>query len=323
MPLYQRGSKGAEVERIQARLKELGHYRGPLDSDFGGGTEAAVKLFQRAQGLTADGKVGAKTWQRLFGEQTPPAPAITARPLLYRCLALTGAFETSSPVPDCFAALSGDFDGQGISFGALQWCLGQGSLQPLLLEMDRSHPELLQDIFDNRCAELRAVLREERNEQLEWARQIQDRRKFGLYEPWRGMFKTLGRQEAFQQIEMKAAETLFQAALTLCKEYGVRSERAAALLFDIKTQNGSIKPVTKTRIERDFAKIDPSLDANSKEVARLRIIANRRSEAANPRWVEDVRRRKLTIANGEGTVHGSRYDLDDQYGIRLTPFATG
>jgi hypothetical protein len=39
-------------------------------------------------------------------------------------------------------------------------------------------------------------------------------------------------------------------------------------------------------------------------VARLRIFANRRAEAANPKWVEDVRMRKLTIANGQGTAAG-------------------
>jgi hypothetical protein len=46
-------------------------------------------------------------------------------------------------------------------------------------------------------------------------------------------------------------------------------------------------------------------------------VTNRRAEAANPKWVEDVRTRKLTIADGEGTVHGRVYDLQEQYGIGL------
>lgn len=56
--LYQRGSKGPEVSRIQGRLKELGYYRGLVDGDFGGGTESAIKAFQEAEGLTVDGVVG-------------------------------------------------------------------------------------------------------------------------------------------------------------------------------------------------------------------------------------------------------------------------
>jgi hypothetical protein len=44
-------------------------------------------------------------------------------------LSITGGFETTG---DPFAAVAGDFDGQGISCGVLQWNVGQGSLQPLV-----------------------------------------------------------------------------------------------------------------------------------------------------------------------------------------------
>jgi hypothetical protein len=180
--------------------------------------------------------------------------------------------------------------------------------------MNEKHPNELEAIFGDRLSELRAMLEEDREDQLAWSRRIQDPIKFRLNEPWRGMFKTLGRSDAFQGVQVAAADHLFQDAQKLCREYGVRSERAVALLFDIKTQNGSIGGVVRAQIERDFA----ALGAGAGEEARLRIIANRRAEAAKPQWVEDVRRRKLTIANGKGTVHGSQYDLEEQYGIRLT-----
>lgn len=45
-------------------------------------------------------------------------------------LNITGSFEGGRG----FANVTGNFDGQGISLGLLQQCLGQGSLQPLLLE---------------------------------------------------------------------------------------------------------------------------------------------------------------------------------------------
>jgi hypothetical protein len=317
MPVYRLGSKGPEVERIQTRLKELGYYRGPLDGDFGGGTESAVKAFQKAKGLTPDGIVGPQTWKRLFPAEDIPPPVLLKKPLAYRSLALTGAFETRAPIPECFAGLSGDFDGQGMSFGALQWNLGQGTLQPLLQEMDRAHPEILREIFAEHYPVLRAMLRAEREEQLTWARSIQDVRRYVISEPWRGLFKTLGRREEFQDIQVKTAGRIYQSALALCKEYGVRSERALALMFDIKVQNGSISPLVKAQIERDFKQLEPSGDWENDEVARLRIVANRRAEAAKPEWIEDVRRRKLTIANGEGTVHGRHYNLEEQYGIRL------
>jgi putative peptidoglycan binding protein len=316
MAAYRRGAKGEEVSRIQARLGELGVYRGPVDGDFGGGTESAVRAFQQARRLDVDGVVGPETWKVLFDGATIVPPAILAEPLSYRSLALTGAFETNAGPPDCFAGLSGDFDGQGVSFGVCQWNLGQGSLQPLLTSMDRQHPAVVDEVFGPHAAEFRAMLTSSPDEQLTWARSIQNQRSV-ISEPWRGLFKTLGRRTEFHAIEVEAAGTLYQDALALCHTYGVTSQRAVALMFDIKVQNGSIGATTRAQIERDFRALDPNQP--EAEVERLRVIANRRAEAANPRWVADVRERKLTIANGVGTVHGAHYDLDAQYGIGLKP----
>ena len=55
------------------------------------------------------------------------------------------------PPPGCFACVAGDFDGQGISFGALQFNLGQETLQPILAELDRRHPALMEEIFADRA----------------------------------------------------------------------------------------------------------------------------------------------------------------------------
>ncbi len=319
MVAYRIGSKGPEVLRIQKRLQMLGFYRGPLDADFGGGTESAVRAFQKSQHLEIDGVVGPDTWRGLFPRQALPELELLGQPLDQRCLALTGTFETAAPVPDCYAGLSGDFDGQGLSFGALQWNLGQGSLQPLLREMDRAHRRVFDEVFNQNAPVLRAMLEAGREEQLDWARSIQDPRRFRLFEPWHGQFKTLGRREEFQKIQLKAAKGIYATAQTLCAPYEVSSQRAVALMFDITVQNGSIGPLVKAQIQRDFATLSVTGAPEELEVARLRIIANRRAEAAKPQWVEDVRIRKLAIADGEGTVHGIHVHLEQQFGIGLQP----
>lgn len=55
------GSTGASVRTIQTRLKQWGYYTGSIDGIFGPQTLAAVKYFQRKNGLAVDGIVGSKT----------------------------------------------------------------------------------------------------------------------------------------------------------------------------------------------------------------------------------------------------------------------
>ena len=55
------GSRGEEVKQIQTKLKRWGYYNGAVDGIYGSGTLAAVKLFQRKNGLTVDGIAGTKT----------------------------------------------------------------------------------------------------------------------------------------------------------------------------------------------------------------------------------------------------------------------
>ena len=88
-------------------------------------------------------------------------------------------------------------------------------------------------------------------------------------------------------------------------------------MFDIKVQNGSIGTAVKKQILADFLSLSASLSEEEREIERLRIVANRRAEAANKRWVADVRERKLCIANGGGAVHGIVYDLEGQFGVGL------
>lgn len=236
--------------------------------------------------------------------------------MLDRCLELTGAFETSLPPPGCYAKVSGNFDGQGISFGALQWNLGQGSLQSMFNKLEQRHPQFLDEVFHKHAAEWRSVMKRPKAEQLTWASSIQTP-KHVLFDPWKGLFKAIGQRQECHEVQCENAKDVFDRALDLCKTYNVITERAVALFFDIVTQNGSIRPATKQLIEQDFKKLNPTGNIKKDEPERLIIIANRRADAAKPRWQADVRKRKLTIATGQGEVHGSKYKLEEQYGLRL------
>ena len=70
--LLKKGSKGPEVSKLQSFLGVQS------DGDFGPGTEAKVKEWQAANGLTADGIVGPSTWSKMFGEAPAAQPATPA-----------------------------------------------------------------------------------------------------------------------------------------------------------------------------------------------------------------------------------------------------
>ena len=58
---YKQGSTGSVVTQIQQKLSNWGYYSGSVDGIYGSKTTAAVKYFQRKNGLTADGKCGPNT----------------------------------------------------------------------------------------------------------------------------------------------------------------------------------------------------------------------------------------------------------------------
>ncbi|MGN0747928.1 MAG: peptidoglycan-binding protein [Aristaeellaceae bacterium] len=85
------GSRGERVKTLQNALNQLGYSAGSADGKFGAGTQKAVTAFQKANGLTADGKAGRMTLQKIetllsgASQATPtptstPVPAVTPPP---------------------------------------------------------------------------------------------------------------------------------------------------------------------------------------------------------------------------------------------------
>lgn len=72
LPALKKGAKGATVKAMQILLMGYGYNLGGYgaDSSFGGATEKALKAYQSANGLEADGSCGRKTWNELLGVGT-------------------------------------------------------------------------------------------------------------------------------------------------------------------------------------------------------------------------------------------------------------
>ena len=175
--------------------------------------------------------------------------------------------------------------------------------------------------LEDTSSPLKQALDSDLEKQAQFAWSIQGRSTHRIDPVWADMFAQFGQSREGQLLQTKHAKPYWDRASRLCINYGLYSERAIALMFDIAVQNGSISRQTSQIIHRDFESLDPNLSWSKREEVCMEIIANRRAEAANPRWIEDVRCRKLTIARGEGHVHGLHYDLEREFDITLRSLA--
>lgn len=237
-----------------------------------------------------------------------PTPA-----LKQKLLRLAEAFEGSGS-----GNSAGNFDGQLLSWGALHWNFGQGTLLNLLLDIAGS---------DAACADLLgpiASLPRNTDVTLGWLQRqgILDQ-SGGVTAEWRGRLRDLYNTEAALRAMAIHAEPYFDRARRLAVAFGLQTERAFALCFDIVVQNGSVD-LKKFNLYLHYIFHHDAWE----EWQRLKALAYGVAEGSNPRWVEDVRSRKLAIAIGGGIVHGKTYNIADDFGIRYwadegkTAFAT-
>ncbi|MEB3281845.1 MAG: peptidoglycan-binding protein [Lyngbya sp.] len=81
LPILRRGIQGKTVKNLQERLNILGS-RLVVDGIFGPATEAAVKYYQKDNGLLVDGIVGPQTWNLLLKSTTVPFEVLQTLPVL-------------------------------------------------------------------------------------------------------------------------------------------------------------------------------------------------------------------------------------------------
>jgi peptidoglycan hydrolase-like protein with peptidoglycan-binding domain len=60
------GTESSDVTSLQKALKSKGYYKGEVDGKFGQSTRSAVYRYQKAVGITADGKAGNMTLTALY-----------------------------------------------------------------------------------------------------------------------------------------------------------------------------------------------------------------------------------------------------------------
>lgn len=230
----------------------------------------------------------------------------TLSPSAKKAFSVTYAFEGAG-----YARAVGSFDGMGISFGWLQWNLGKNTLQPLLKHMHQANPKKFEEACGgaSNANKLLAVCNGSIKDAVAWGDSISvktdpNNRKTwrNIVEPWKTVFQRLGSDPLFKNIQDRAAyrDYFENRALKIVEAFGLKSERGLALAFDIAVQNGSVKASAKARIEEEVAKLGGSV----REEDLLIIIAEQVALQSDPQWQDNVRRRKMAIATGQGKGNG-------------------
>jgi hypothetical protein len=353
------GSSGEWVTIVQKALQGEGFDFLTPDGDFGRNTLEAVMAFQaREFGRgRADGIVGANTaaalgldWdgtgQPLSGtaeaaaalktrEISPP----TAVPTDWHASAtkITPGFEVSG---DPYEGVSGDFDRMGISCGALQWNIGKGSLQPMVVAVGSdvvraAMPQLGSQMWSACTSPLQVGLGIVRSWQsgtkLTPPAKAELRKLMGTAEM---------RAEQDRRIA-KVAERAFALADKWAQSGGKDgpSKREFLWFFDLVTQNGSLEGITRRHVENFIAlnapgRADDAIcdylaglsgtsghirDAHKNaalwrnqadaEKLELLVLSYLRSGSADARWRHVVLNRKGSIAMGGGWVNSGNYSF--------------
>jgi Putative peptidoglycan binding domain/Glycosyl hydrolase family 46 len=288
-----RAVRGELIRRIRQALQGGGFYNGLLDGIYGNQTELALQKFQQHNQLPVQtGKVDEETWQSLTSTNAPD--------LRQRCLQMIADFEGTG-----FTKIVGNFDGAGLTWGIIGFTLSNGELGDLLNEINSAHPDIFRSAFGDLADQLLHVLQQSRAKQMNFANSISiGSSKVKVLDKWAEAFARLGSDPAVQEIQIQHTTSFFEIALRDVARFNVKNELGLALCFDIAVQNGGIDQTEATRIRTKIEHTPPT----TQQDLRI-IIANVIAENSKPKFIEDVRRRKLTIATGRGTVHGSRYDL--------------
>ncbi|MDP2309942.1 MAG: hypothetical protein Q8P18_28245 [Pseudomonadota bacterium] len=130
-------------------------------------------------------------------------------------------------------SVQANLDGNGVSYGILQWTQKSGSLGRLLRAMAAADPVAFRRFFGASWAKLLDVTGRASMEAVDgvvlWA------------EPWVSRFTTAGRWPAFQQVQARdAAESEYMAgAVEIARLLGVSTERAMVLYYNRTVHQGA------------------------------------------------------------------------------------
>jgi hypothetical protein len=299
----------------------------------------------------------------LSGVVWPSSLDLAGRRSLALGLNISGSFEGGSG----WKNITNNFDGQGLSLGLLNQCLGQGSLQPLLIKMRDRNAIIMRDEFgaahltvlnamlakwqgtvkiasidmkgeaeggfnsdpsigqgdediraDGRLSDLdflpdgsdgRGQQESTSSDSVSWAKQnLYTDGGTTFQATWKKELQMMSGSPSYVSIQIEAALSIHAKAIGYMKTLGLHELRSYLFLFDVNVQNGGLYAA-------DIAAFNAVIPANSTadELTRLKKILALRLTHVVTKYKADVESRKLSIINGQGTVHGTARNYSKEF----------
>lgn len=153
--------------------------------------------------------------------------------------------EHTSAHEGTYSSVQENLDGQGVSYGILQWTQRGGGLGEVLAAMRAADPAQFAQTFGAPWPELLAATAAQSLEPVAGA--------LLWREPWLSRFRAAGRVPAFQaaQVRLASQGPYMRAAATIAGLLGVKTERAMALYFNRTVHQGA---AGATAVARDLAR---------------------------------------------------------------------
>ena len=209
-----------------------------------------------------------------------------------------------------YQALAGDFDGQGTSFGLIQWNFGQNTLGPILKKMQASSAASFAGCCgaDTDYAALKKALADDDQAgQLKWTRNLQKQNK----PAWKSAFLALGAIAEFNRIQRDQAAAQYHPLVVkaIAMLHGISGElmnavqfRSYAALFDLCVQQNGIGKASEA------IKLRVKNEKPATQIDLLKIAVVERGKLASGAYRSDCISRRMGILTA-ATYESSENDV--------------
>jgi len=293
------------------------------------GSETPCQGQCKKKGERSKPGIGCLFYDELIQEETQEyseaEPQKEAEPITYEeaqkiAFEVTGNYET---IGCDYSAVAGNFDGAGLSFGAMQWNIGTGTFQKLLKAFETEDKTIFEKCFEDNADVLKRIREVMEEKQATNGHPFPDGMKWATEEAhewdgkatWKGDWKkhlaNLGAEEKFRAVELREGIAHNKGG-TEAKLAWLRGKNPSAWLkvplrcycaiFDLTNQIGRAGGEL-SEVEKAWSDKMPS---NALEMTQdfIRLVIENRSMGKNAKYRQDFLERR------QGILYAGYYNSD-------------